>query len=309
MSVIIRYFNQFTHVCYLFGASTLLTLHTGYLHANALAAESPRVVRYPIVNTSREFFHRNTYALSLFRLAIEKSASDYTIMHVPADMSIGLRNAKLLGDGQHDVNWMHTNTALEESLLPVRIPIFKGLIGWRLAFIREEDQGLFDHVKSPSDLGEYFAGQGFDWPDIKILEANSLRVRPGFDSPAIISLMRNKRIDYFPRSINEIWDERSRYATGGISIEKTVALRYASAVYFFVTPSKPELAKVLEQGLEIAIADGSFDALFFEFFHAIIEKSALAERKIFRLSNPLLPPSTPINRKELWYSIDEKTAQ
>jgi hypothetical protein len=61
------------------------------------------------------------------------------------------------------------------------------------------------------------------------------------------------------------------------------------------------LAKLIETGLERAIADGSFDELFNEHFGETIERLDLENATYFQLANPLLPELTPTSKQELWY--------
>jgi hypothetical protein len=51
----------------------------------------------------------------------------------------------------------------------------------------------------------------------------------------------------------------------------------------------------------VALADGSFDLLFQQYFGEIIKRSNLEGRTVLELVNPLLPPETPLQRKALWY--------
>ena len=53
-----------------------------------------------------------------------------------------------------------------------------------------------------------------------------------------------------------------------------------------------------------AIADGSFDRLFCQHFAQKIARTRLAQRTAIDLFNPILPPETPLARKELWFSAD-----
>jgi hypothetical protein len=114
-------------------------------------------------------------------------------------------------------------------------------------------------------------------------------------------MLRMERFDFFPRSAKEIYEELDAHHSSGIDIENKIAIHYPSALYFFVNNQNSKLAKLIESGCEAAIEDGSFNRLFEKFYKSILAKSGIKNRKIFRLKNPLLPPETPIDRKELWY--------
>lgn len=72
--------------------------------------------------------------------------------------------------------------------------------------------------------------------------------------------------------------------------------------YLFVKNGNNVLAKDLETGLNLAIADGSFEKLFLsnKTVQDVIEKSNIGNRRIINLENPTLSKETPVDRAELW---------
>ena len=60
-----------------------------------------------------------------------------------------------------------------------------------------------------------------------------------------------------------------------------------------------------QPGLEQALADGSFDRLFFAHYGDALQRARLSERQLIELDNPLLPPDTPLQRAELWLSREQ----
>jgi hypothetical protein len=53
--------------------------------------------------------------------------------------------------------------------------------------------------------------------------------------------------------------------------------------------------------MRMMIADGTYDKIFSAYQDYKIEKLKLKERKIFRIENPFLGPSTPFADKRLWF--------
>lgn len=247
------------------------------------------------------FFHRNAYSMALLENALTKSGIDYKL--VQSDVQIGnlARLRRHIAKGIYDVSWLHTSSEIEEELLPIRIPIFKGIIGWRIAFIRPESTTEFSAVKDLQGLRVFMGVQGFNWPDVAIMEHSKLKLRVGVDLPNIRQLLVNKRADYFPRSISEIWDEEDYFSEQGAIVEQTFALYYPSAVYFFVSRENTALAEAIKSGLEISLSDGSYDQLFFRFFGESIDRANLPNRRVIYLDNPQLPKQTPLARRELWF--------
>ena len=175
------------------------------------------------------------------------------------------------------------------------------MIGWRLALVKAPGDALLKDKASLEDLASLTAGQGHDWPDTAILRANDLEVQTASHYPSLFGMLKAGRFDYFPRSVVEIWAEAGRYAVDGLVVDPHIVLHYPTAFYFFVANDNSKLAQAVSMGLEMAIKDGSFDALFIRHHQSILEKAALGKRRIIKLSNPLLPEQTPLQRKELWY--------
>src|ERR1700722_8111522 len=76
-----------------------------------------------------------------------------------------------------NVAWSSTSVAKEKNLLPIRIPISKGILGYRIALIAKDKQAKFDQVKTLADIRDFTIGQGLGWGDIKVYEANGFNVR------------------------------------------------------------------------------------------------------------------------------------
>ena len=121
------------------------------------------------------------------------------------------------------------------------------------------------------------------------------------NNSGLFKMLSKQRIDYFPRSVLEIWEEADQHAEEGLVVEASIVLQYPAAIYFFVNKKNQALARRLEEGLRRAIADGSFDALFFERFGEVIRRARLAARTRFDLENPLLSSETPLDQPELWH--------
>lgn len=73
-----------------------------------------------------------------------------------------------------------------------------------------------------------------------------------------------------------------------------------------VNRKNTRLANDIREGLEKAIADGSFDKLFWQDYGDRLRKAHLETRTVIELKNPLLTPDTPVNRPELRYDFRRK---
>lgn len=265
----------------------------------------PIVVGYPTVPTDPVYMERSDYLRDLLMLIFEHGGHPYSLKAVPVPPVPSSRTVMMMREGRYDVSWVHTNKERERVMRPIRIPMYRGLGGWRLLFVRKEDASKYAAVNGISDLRKMIAGQGHDWPDIDILRHNDLSVRTAVSRDSVFQLLRHSRIDYFPRGINEVWDEVSLEASRGFIVEKHLVLRYPTAFYLFVNKEEEALAKLMERGFEQAVADGSFNELFSSRMGATIERANLKDRIVIELENPLLTKETPLDRDELWFHVNE----
>jgi hypothetical protein len=257
-------------------------------------ASGSTVVRYPQQESP------NGYPALVLKLALEESGHAFVLQPSPVSMPQGRALHQLSQGYDVDVVWTMTSKDRERALRPIRIPIDKGLLGWRLFLIDKRQAPAFANIHSLNDLKALYAGQGHDWPDTEILRANGLPVRTSTSYPALFDMLEAKRFDYYPRSVIEIWDEEKDQAAKGLVIEKNVILYYPTAFYFFVKKDNAALARAIERGLNTAIRNGKFEQLFQRTYGDILHRARVGERTRLKLTNPLLPAATPLGRKELW---------
>lgn len=244
---------------------------------------------------------RDDYPLALLALALRKSGVDHALEPSPVFM-LQLRAINELEQGRTvDVIWTTTSAEREKALLPVRIPIDRGLMGWRLLMVRGESLPRFAALVSADELKRLRGGLGFDWPDTTILKQAGFSVDESVRYGDIFLKLAGGRIDYFSRSVQEIWGELEAHREADFVVEPTLALHYPAAMYFFVNRRNTGLAADIQRGLELALADGSFEALFQQHFGALLKKAELGRRRVIALPNPLLPPGTPLQDRRLWY--------
>lgn len=209
-----------------------------------------------------------TYYPQMLQLALsktEKADGPFEIVQHTQMLTKARFEAEVKREGNSLINviWSTTNKDLESALIPIRISLLKDLTNYRIFLIRKEDQEKFSHVKNLNDLSVFKAGQGVRWTDTEVLAANHLPVTTSPLFEPLFNMLLGKRFDYFPRGLDEIWSEAEMFESKGIVIEQHLMLNYETARYFFVNKKNPKLAERIERGLRIAIADGSFDKLFY----------------------------------------------
>ena len=116
-----------------------------------------------------------SYAKGLLKLALSKLPEKYVIEESIPNSSEE-RMVSMLMDNQLDVVWYATTNDLEERLQPVRICIYRGLLGYRVLMIKQGTQHKFDGITTLSDLKRVSLGQGRFWADKNLLTANGFNV-------------------------------------------------------------------------------------------------------------------------------------
>jgi len=262
-----------------------------------------QVVRVP--RPESEGDRRYDYTEALLKLALSKAGPQYRIEHAATPMNQDRQVLELEAGRTIDVAAIPGSAEREARLLAVRIPINKGLLGWRLGLIRKGDAARFAGVNTLEDLKRVHLAQGFEWPDTQILRANGLPVVTAPNYDGLFKMLVGRRFDYFPRSTLEIWDEQASNAET-LEIEPHIALHYYYDAYYMLNRANTALAEVIRQGLEKAIADGSWDRLFDQTYGERLRRAQLDKRVVIELKNPLLTPGTPLDRPELWYDVRRK---
>jgi Bacterial extracellular solute-binding proteins, family 3. len=245
---------------------------------------------------------RAQYPIALLKLALDKTGVNYELRPSDRILLTGKAMRQLRENREVNVVWSMTDSQREKELTPIRIPIAKGLIGLRVFVINQNKKAKFDDVLSLTDMRKLVPIQGEEWPDTKILQANGFNVFTVPEFREAYDMIKQGKGDFFPRSVMEVDAElEAEGRRNNFYLEPSMALYYPTAMYYFVSGSNKTLANLIETGLNRAIEDGSFDALFESTYAPILESLGVNERKIFTLENPLLPIETPLTNSALWY--------
>jgi len=250
---------------------------------------------------------RGDYYWQLLEVALKRTIprwGNYRIVGAP--MMNGLRAVEQLEFNKLNIIARTTTQQLEVSLRPIRIPLDKGLLGYRVFLIRREMQERLDGVRTLDDLKQFSIGQTDYWTDVTILRNSGFKVVAGDRYEGLFSMLSAGRFDLFSRSVAEVADELQtrQQQFPDLVIEQRLLLYYPMPRYFFVRrdAAGEQLALRIEDGFNMMIKDGSFDSLF-NAHKASFEKILnLKERRLFHIPNPLLPDHTPLNNFKLWYA-------
>ncbi len=278
------------------------------LFSSALFASSAKndftVVRIRKTIFKNDADQTNNYKYQLLELLLNKTKEEYGDYRIDlAEAESQERVIRMVIDGDLDLIMTTTSKEREERLIPIRIPIYKGLYGFRIFMINKSDQFKFDAIKNEKEIKQLTAGQGIHWPDYEILKANGYKVTGPARHTLLFDMLAGKRFDYFPRGIHEPWLELKQHPDKDFIIEERLCLSYPSPGYIFVSPKNRKLAERLEKGFLMSMEDGTFDQLFHNHpdIKETLEKAHLNSRQIFYLRNPLLTKETPLDKDNYWF--------
>lgn len=266
-------------------------------------SHADQTIRYPKAETL--FTNHHLYPVELLKLALSYAPEAISVEPSDNVMTQGRAIKQLTESKDIDVMWTMTSKDREAEITPIRIPIYKGLIGWRIFLSTQEWLSDIPNKRLKlEELQKTVIIQGHDWPDTEILKYNQFNVQSGSDYAGLFSILALNRAELFPRSIIEVWDELDTYKSTNIRLEMHNLISYPTATYFFVSPENPVLAQLIENGLRQAHADGRFEELFNAHYMEVIAKSNLRSRQHYRLMNPLLPDKTPLENKAYWFQLE-----
>ena len=272
----------------------------------ASASVSADVIRHNKIGGSA----KDDYQLGILKLALSYSKTQYEFEESP----VPLTQTKLLADldsNKMDVAWVGTSTTYEENFLPIRIPLFKGLLGHRIFLIRKGDQSSFNGVRNLEDLKQLKGGQVGSWTDTKILKDAGLNIVTTSKFNNLFYMLDGSRFDYFPRSVYSPWSDMANHPDLPFEVEKNILIVYPLPAYIFVNKDNIKLKNEILSGMNKAINDGSYNDFFYNYplIKEGLANTKLEERTIFRIGYGDLHPDTPLDDERLWFNVEEYLSQ
>ena len=131
-------------------------------------ADKPLEIKLPITSIYRE---RDDYKISLLKLILQKAGVDYKISFRKKAWTQA-RIIRMLEKNSNKINlyWVGTSAEFERRMRPVRFPLYRGLLGYRIFIIHKDDQDRFNKTRTLGGLQKLKGAQGIGWSDIQILE-------------------------------------------------------------------------------------------------------------------------------------------
>lgn len=256
-----------------------------------------------IIPPQSQYDASHSYFSTLLEFILKDDRNKIQIEHT-YKMEQGRALVQLKNNKGIDVYWAGTSLEREKEFNVIKIPLLKGLLGYRVLIINKNNKKLFDDIKNIDDLKKLKACQGKHWPDTDILENSDFKLIKNSNYEAMFLQVLTGRCDYFPRGIHEGYAEvQSRKSVyKDLMIYNDIIIYYPFPMYFFVSKENTDLAKRIENGLLKSIENGTFeqhlrnDAVTKHLFPL----SNWQNKKIFAIDNHLLSQSTDFHNKKLW---------
>lgn len=257
------------------------------------------------LNSSKSNYHRK-HIHTLLTAALDASSARYGPYELRTS-PIRMERDRLLQEMRSgtlvNLSAQVTSEEWERTLIPIRIPVDKGLAGYRVSLIDSRNQARFSQVQTLAQLKALPLGAGRQWSSTAVLEHEGFKVVQGNSQSGLHSMLAAERFLHFPRGLDEaIYEQANNVAAfPTLALERDLVLYFPLPRYFFLARGQQRLAQRLEYGLQLLLEDGRFDRIFHEYFDDLIGQVGLKRRRVFSIPNPYLTPETPLANKALWY--------
>lgn len=297
-------------VLHLLGRCCLCLLVAGLMPLGTVRAADVTAAQWRFIHNAPESVddRRYDYHWRVLRAALEVTRADYGdfLLEPGEPMNEKLQVVEMQRpQGGLNTLVLDATLPLEEALQPVKIPVDKGLLGYRVFLIQDVDQVRFAGLQSLEQLRQFRFGQQREWSDVAVYEAAGLPVVTGSSYEGLFKMLMLRRFDAFGRGLTEVEGElahwRKKYPQ--MVIENELLLYYPLPVYFWFprTAEGSRHARRVEAGMLALVADGTLDRMFTEEYGDVIQRFNLHKRRTIRIANPGLPPGQPFDIKAYWF--------
>ncbi|WNO09681.1 hypothetical protein [Teredinibacter sp. KSP-S5-2] len=272
-------------------------------------SHDPLIVRVPAPQEQTLDASYN-YFTGLLQLALAKGAGSE--WHLSTVSSNNMSQARMLRqiqlENKIDIYWAGTSIKREKALHAIRVPLLKGLLGFRVAIMHKSVEGHYQSINNAKAFYRLKPCQGADWPDSDILEHSGFRVIRNPSLKGMYEQVSIMRCHFFPRGIHEVEAEYSaviqRYPN--LKLNKSLIIHYPFPMYFFVNKHNDALIDVVRRGLELAIDDGSFEYYMrtSDVTKHLFPLDSWIHARYLELKNPFLPADTDTHNPRYWIQYD-----
>lgn len=254
------------------------------------SAQSNFVVHYRVESIKSD--HIYDYYLQLLDEAIKATEEEFGAYTLVPVFDMSWERAKQTARKNSIDNLLigtSYSSALEKELSYIPYPIDLGMMSYRVCFSSIALLPDLAKVEDLESLRRYSVGQGKNWLDVQVLEANGFTVVEHSAYESLFRSVARGRFDLFCRSINEILPEyEARKHIKNLEVEKSFAIYYTFPRFLWTNKSNVELQERVSKGMALVLQRGVARELWLQHNQESLNFADLKSRRIFKLSNPLL---------------------
>ncbi|MDE1460848.1 hypothetical protein [Spartinivicinus poritis] len=248
----------------------------------------------------------DAYASRLIVFLVEKSGETANMKPYRSVVNAQDRKVDLLKKGELSVDWLGASKEIEDKLVPIRFPVFRGLLGHRIFITNKTTAATLGDIKTKADLDKLTMVQGQGWADVDVLRSGGFKVKEISSFESIFKQVNGGRAPLFPRAVIEPYSEVASRVNKlpELMVDDKLMVVYKFPMFFFVSPTdkhKP-LVDALNNGFKKAYDDGSFIKYFESdpLVKSTFEKVKMDQRTVFTIDNPHLSDETRAIDDKYW---------
>ncbi|MEL4276264.1 hypothetical protein AYI92_11630 [Shewanella xiamenensis] len=236
--------------------------------------------------------HRYQYTYDLLTLIIEATNNDFGVGTIQISDVVMSRNRIFRGllEGKTvNVIAEASNSQWDEQLIPIKIPIRKGIQGFRVFIIKKQNLPIMANINTLAQLIALDTGSGSQWSSKAAMQNAGFNVIESIQYDNLFNMLSMGRFITFGRGVNEAFQEVEQFKQQypDLVVDDNILLHIPLATYYYVAPNQPRLATRIQEGLKRIIANGKFDELFYRRHCEFLLKSNINHRRVFKINNPL----------------------
>ncbi|TYK64961.1 amino acid ABC transporter substrate-binding protein [Colwellia echini] len=256
------------------------------------------------------FDNKEAHKDAVIKRALEITIPEYGAYEIEktSQSAVTGRALKMMQDGELvNLCIRIANEEWNQKTIPIKLPLRFGVNSYRLLLTNKVDLPKFANIQTLEDLKKLRVGLGRDWTITNVFRVNGFQTVESSNFEGTFSMLAHRRFDYIPRGINEVFEELSKRKDNldTVVIEPTLALELKLATYAYVAPNQPRLAKRLQSGLTMMLANGELRQLFNDYYLDEIKHAGMRNRKVIKIDNPLFVDSELLDDPKFWLSPNE----
>lgn len=180
----------------------------------------------------------------------------------------------------------------EGAIKGIRIPLERGLLGYRICLVSEKNSDILKDVSTVEDLRRFSIGQGVGWGDAAVYRKAGIQVLEAPFSSMLdpLKMLASGQFDLFPLGVNEYELFLAEYAKrhSGLATDKHILIRYPWFRFIWVSTTAPDsdiLFAALDKGFESIVSNGPFETVY-EQYKGTLDAKRFTNRTIIDLQSP-----------------------